>query len=82
MNEAGFPRSVILYGTGLMGCSLALALRRQFPDIRIYGVDEHEVLDRARRLGAVEVDPEPPEPFEELPRRRIGFEWPFRTSKV
>jgi prephenate dehydrogenase len=59
MNEAGFPRSVILYGTGLMGCSLALALRRQFPDIRIYGVDEHEVLDRARRLGAVEVDPEP-----------------------
>ena len=31
MSVGGFPRSVVVYGTGLMGCSLALALRKQFP---------------------------------------------------
>src|SRR6185436_11510842 len=54
MKESGFPGSVVLYGTGLMGCSLALALRKQFPRIRVYGVDEADVLERARQLGAVE----------------------------
>jgi prephenate dehydrogenase len=54
MKESGFPGSVVLYGTGLMGCSFALALRQQFPKIRVYGVDDADVLDRARRLGAVE----------------------------
>jgi len=52
-----FPRSVVLYGTGLMGCSFALALRKHFPEVRIYGVDDPEVLDRARKLGAVEAGP-------------------------
>src|SRR5215510_7811777 len=49
-----FPRSVVVYGTGLMGCSFALALRKKFPRIRIFGVDSPEILARARRLGAVE----------------------------
>jgi prephenate dehydrogenase len=49
-----FPRSVVIYGTGLMGCSFALALRRRFPKIRVFGVDSPEILARARRLGAVE----------------------------
>jgi len=54
MKEAGFPHSVVLYGTGLMGCSLALALRKQSPEIRIYGVDDQDVLDRARKSGAID----------------------------
>jgi prephenate dehydrogenase len=49
-----FPGSVVVYGTGLMGCSLALALKKQIPGVRIHGVDSPEILDRARRLGAVE----------------------------
>jgi prephenate dehydrogenase len=54
MTAHTFPRSVTIYGTGLMGCSFAFALKKQIPGIRIYGVDSPEILDRARRLGAVE----------------------------
>jgi prephenate dehydrogenase len=54
MKEAGFPHSVVVYGTGLMGCSLALALRKQSSEIRIYGVDDQDVLDRARGIGAID----------------------------
>ena len=54
MSTGGFPRSVVVYGTGLMGCSFALALRKQIPGIRIFGVDSPEILERAVRLGAVE----------------------------
>ena len=49
-----FPRSVVIYGTGLMGCSFALALRKQVPGVRVYGIDSPEILDRARRLGAID----------------------------
>ena len=56
MSGGGFPRSVVVHGTGLMGSSLALALKKYLPGIRVYGIDSAEVLDRARRLGAV--DPE------------------------
>ena len=54
MSFDDFPRSVLMYGTGLMGCSFALALRRQFQGIRIYGVDSPEILEQARRMGAVD----------------------------
>jgi prephenate dehydrogenase len=54
MNQQGFPRSVTIYGTGLIGCSLALALKKYIPAIRIYGVDSKEILERARRLGAID----------------------------
>ena len=60
MKVAGFPSSVVLYGTGLMGCSLALALRRQNPKIKIYGVDDRDVLERARELQAIEITAAPP----------------------
>lgn len=43
-----------------MGCSFALALRKHFPRVRVYGVDDQDVLDRAQKLGAVEVAPELP----------------------
>jgi prephenate dehydrogenase len=54
MSQGGFPRSVIVQGTGLIGSSLALAVRKRLPGIRVYGIDSPEVLDRARRLGAVD----------------------------
>ena len=59
MSGGGFPRSVVVHGTGLMGSSLALALKKFLPGIRIYGIDSAEVLDRARRLGAVDPEPAP-----------------------
>jgi len=51
-----FPGSVVVYGTGLIGCSLALALKKHIDGVRIYGVDSPDVLVRARRLGALETD--------------------------
>jgi prephenate dehydrogenase len=59
MSGGSFPRSTVVYGTGLIGSSLALALRKHAPGIRVFGVDSTEVLDRARRLGAVESGPAP-----------------------
>lgn len=60
MTDSHFPRSVVVHGTGLMGCSFALALKKKFPETRIFGVDSPEVLERARRLGAVENGTSPP----------------------
>jgi prephenate dehydrogenase len=45
---------VTVYGTGLIGGSLALALKRAFPDIRISGVDKPEVLKRALELKVID----------------------------
>lgn len=45
---------VTIYGTGLIGGSLALALRRAFPDVQIAGVDKPDVLDRAMRLKIID----------------------------
>jgi prephenate dehydrogenase len=42
-----------------MGSSLALALKKHLPGIRVYGIDSADVLDRAQRLGAVEPGPAP-----------------------
>ena len=54
MSSGGFPRSVLIHGTGLIGSSIALALKKHFPGLPIYGVDSPEVLEKARRIGAVE----------------------------
>lgn len=54
MTADGFPRSVTIYGTGLMGSSLGLALKEQIPGIRVHGIDEPEILKRARSLGAID----------------------------
>ena len=45
---------VTIYGVGLIGGSLGLALRRAFPEIRITGVDNADVLERARRLKIID----------------------------
>ncbi len=51
---------VTLYGTGLIGGSLALALKRASPDIYIAGVDRREVLKRALELNMIdEAGPKP-----------------------
>jgi prephenate dehydrogenase len=50
-----FPNTVCIHGTGLIGGSLALALKQAFPDLRIAGVDRPDVLERALRLNIVDV---------------------------
>ena len=51
---------VTVYGTGLIGGSLALALKRAFPDIHITGVDKPQVLKRALELKMIDaIGPQP-----------------------
>jgi prephenate dehydrogenase len=52
--EPGFPRSVTVYGVGLIGGSIALALKKHFPATRVYGVDNPETLQRAESLGMLD----------------------------
>jgi prephenate dehydrogenase len=54
MTPGGFPRSITIYGTGLIGSSIGLALKKHVPEIRIHGVDSPEVLKRAQQLGAID----------------------------
>ena len=54
MTGDGFPRSAVVYGTGLMGSSFALALKQSSPGIPVYGVDKPETLQHARQLGIVD----------------------------
>src|SRR6266705_3284015 len=46
---------VTIFGTGLIGGSLALALKRAFPGVRVAGVDKPEVLERALRLKIIDI---------------------------
>jgi prephenate dehydrogenase len=46
-------RRVAIIGTGLIGGSFALGLRRRFPDVSIIGFDRADVLDRAAARGAI-----------------------------
>ena len=59
MSGDGFPRSVVVHGPGLMGSSLALALKKNVPGIHVYGIDSAEVLERSRQIGAVDHEPAP-----------------------
>src|SRR5690349_13907251 len=53
---------VTIVGTGLIGGSLALALKRAFPELQVAGVDKPEVLERARRLHIIDsIEPRPSE---------------------
>lgn len=49
-----FPRTVTIYGTGLMGSSFALALKKSRPGLRVFGVDSDDILERARAVGAID----------------------------
>jgi prephenate dehydrogenase len=51
---------VTIVGTGLIGGSLALALKRAFSGLHVAGVDKPEVLERARRLNIIDgIEPGP-----------------------
>jgi len=50
---APFSRVAVI-GTGLIGGSFALAVRKAFPEIRIMGWDKPSVLERALELGVVD----------------------------
>jgi prephenate dehydrogenase len=54
MLARGFPRTVTIYGTGLIGCSFALALKQTIPGVRVYGIDSADILSRARAMGAID----------------------------
>jgi prephenate dehydrogenase len=46
--------SVAIVGLGLIGGSVAMGLRRAWPDVRIVGVDRPEIASAARERGAVD----------------------------
>src|SRR4051794_1740338 len=52
--DRGFPRTVTIYGTGLIGCSFALALKQTIPGVRLYGIDTADILSRAQAVGAID----------------------------
>src|SRR5580692_11078227 len=47
-------RRVVIVGTGLIGGSFALALRRHFPDSMVVGWDKPDVLHQALERGAIQ----------------------------
>jgi prephenate dehydrogenase len=51
---------VTIVGTGLIGGSMALALKRAFPGLHVAGIDKPDVLERARRLNIIDgIEPRP-----------------------
>lgn len=52
--EPGFPHKVAIVGLGLMGGSLALAIKQFVPGVEVLGVDFPEVLESARERGAID----------------------------
>jgi prephenate dehydrogenase len=46
-------RRIAIVGVGLIGGSMAFAVRRTFPDATVVGVDRDDVVVAARQLGAV-----------------------------
>jgi prephenate dehydrogenase len=51
--QVPFARAAII-GTGLIGGSFALALRKHFPEITVIGFDRPEAADRALARGAIQ----------------------------
>ena len=47
-------RRIAILGTGLIGGSFGLALRKHFPEARVIGWDRHEVLRQASTIGAIQ----------------------------
>jgi prephenate dehydrogenase len=48
-------RQITIIGTGLIGGSLALALRKHGFRGRIVGCDQPSILARAKRIGAIQL---------------------------
>jgi len=54
MPEQGTFRRAAIFGTGLVGGSFALALRKYAPEIRVAGWDREAVVQEACAMGAVQ----------------------------
>ncbi|RLE31109.1 prephenate dehydrogenase [Candidatus Acetothermia bacterium] len=52
--EAGFPEKIAIVGLGLIGGSLALAIKHAFPEVHVVGVDFSPILELAREKGAID----------------------------
>lgn len=48
-------QSITIIGVGLIGGSLALAIKQRYPEIRITGVDKSQVLKRALERRAIDI---------------------------
>jgi prephenate dehydrogenase len=53
VSSDGDFRRIAIVGVGLIGGSLAFAVRRRFPEVTIVGVDRDDVVTAARQLGAL-----------------------------
>ena len=53
LNEPPFTR-VAIFGVGLIGGSIALAVKRRWPGTDVIGIDRQSVLETARRLGVID----------------------------
>jgi prephenate dehydrogenase len=47
-------KTISVLGTGLIGGSFGLAVRRAFPEIQVTGWDRPEILERAKQSGAIQ----------------------------
>jgi hypothetical protein len=54
-----FPR-VAVFGLDAAGASIGLALRRRWPTVLVIGVDEHDVVETATRMHAIDVGADDP----------------------
>lgn len=48
-------RSIAIAGLGLIGGSIALAVRQRWPDVRLVALDERGILDRALANGTIDL---------------------------
>lgn len=51
------PQTIVVVGLGLLGGSLALALKRRCPELRILGVDHPDIQQEALLSGAIDEAP-------------------------
>ena len=47
-------KKVAIFGLGLMGGSLAAAIKKFVPDVEIYGFDREKILDKALEQGYID----------------------------
>jgi prephenate dehydrogenase len=55
MNRSQTPNTVAIIGLGVIGGSIGLALRAASPRVTVVGLDNRNVLRRAKKRGAIEI---------------------------
>lgn len=71
--KAEFPNQVTIVGLGLMGGSLALAIKRFLPTVKVVGVDYPPVLAQAMDRGAIDSGYPPEELSQGLKKAELVF---------